>query len=51
MKNKSDIYRDRKTGEVVVIDENGEECFRGQYSEQIVSIANCIYLAHKYKDK
>lgn len=51
MKNKSNIFRDRNTDEVVVIDETGNEIFREQYSAQIVSIANCIYLAHKYKDR
>ena len=51
MKNKSDIFRDRNTNEVVVIDETGKEIFREQYSKQIVDIAHCIYFAHKYKDR
>lgn len=48
MKNKSDILRDRATNDVVVYDENGKECFRRPYSKQTVSIANAIYMAHKY---
>lgn len=51
MKNKSDIRRDRATNDVVVYDENGKECFRRAYSEQTVSIANAIYMAHKYTQK
>ena len=51
MKNKADIFHDRKAGDVVVIDERGKEIFRRKRSEQIISIAHSIYLAHKYKEK
>lgn len=51
VKNKADIYRDRRTGDVVVLDESGSEVFRRPYSQEIVSIANAIYMAHKYAPK
>lgn len=47
-KNLSDIFRDWTTGEVVVLDERGKECFRRHHSRQIVSIAHDIYMYHKY---
>lgn len=49
-KNKADIRRDRATNDVVVYDENGKECFRRPYSQEILSIANAIYMAHKYTE-
>ena len=51
MKNKADIRRDRATNDVVVYDENGKEIFRRPYCEQVLSIANAIYMAHKYTPK
>ena len=50
MKNKADIKRDRQTNDVVVYDEHGKEVFRKPYSQQILSIANAIYMYHKHKD-
>lgn len=49
--NKSDIRVDRNTLEVVVVDENGIEIFRKPKTEQYVSIANAVYMCHKYKSK
>lgn len=49
MKNKADMRRDHNTNEVVVYDENGKEVFRKPYTEQFISIANPIYMYHKYK--
>lgn len=49
-KNRSDIFRDWTTGEVVVLDETGKECFRRPHSRQIVSIAHSIYSYHKHID-
>lgn len=51
MKNKADIRRDRATNDVVVYDENGKEIFRRPYCENVLSVANAIYMAHKYKPK
>lgn len=48
MKNKADIKRDRQTNDVVVYDEYGKEVFRKPYSQQVLSIANTIYMYHKH---
>ncbi len=49
MKSKTDIFIDRQTGDVVVSDERGKEVYRAPKTEQHVSIANSIYMYHKYK--
>jgi len=51
MKNQSNIKLDHTTGEVVVLDEHGKEIFRKPKTEQYVSIANDIYMYHRYKDE
>ena len=51
MKNKAEINVDRQTGEVVVVDERGKEVYRAPKTEQHISIANTIYMYHKYKDR
>jgi hypothetical protein len=51
MKNKADIFLDKSTLEVVVVDECGVEVFRRAKTEQTVSIANAIYMSHKYGDR
>lgn len=50
-KNKADIRRDRATNDVVVYGADGKEVFRRPYSAQVVSIANAIYMAHKYENR
>lgn len=49
--NKADIFRDRATNEVVVLDRNGKETFRKLYSANIVSVAHLIYMACKYEER
>jgi hypothetical protein len=49
MRNNADITHDRQTGEVIVIDERGKEVYRAPKTEQHISIANTIYMYHKYK--
>ena len=49
MRNNADIALDRQTGEVIVIDERGKEVYRAPKTEQHISIANTIYMYHKYK--
>ena len=51
MKNKADIFVDHSTQEVVVLDERGVEVFRHSKTAQTVSIANAIYMSHKYGDR
>jgi hypothetical protein len=45
---KADIRRDRKTGDVYVIDGSGKEIFRRPYNPQTVEIAHSIYMSAKY---
>lgn len=51
MKNKSDIFSKVENGItfVVVIDKNGNEVFRREKNKQTISIANNIYMYHKYE--
>lgn len=51
MKNLADITIDRKTGEVVVMDERGKEVYRAPKTEQYISIAHAIYMSHKYRPR
>lgn len=51
MKNGADIKLDRTTNEVVVLDNKGLEVFRKPKTEQFISIANSIYMCHKYSGK
>ena len=51
MTNKADIFVDRATQEVVVLGERGVEVFRRAKTVQTVSIANAIYMSHKYGDR
>ena len=48
-KNKADIRRE--SGDVVVYDASGKECFRRPYSPQVVSLAHTIYMGCRYKPK
>lgn len=45
---RADIFRDRTTGDIVVIGKTGKEVFRRPDSQQIISIAHAIYMAEKY---
>lgn len=49
--NRTNICVDRNTLEVYVVDEKGIEVFRKPKTEQTMSIANTIYMYHKYKNK
>lgn len=51
MKNKSDIKLDYTTNEVLVLNKKGKEVFRKAKTEQNISIANCIYMYHKYNER
>lgn len=48
MKNKADIKLDHYTNEVFVLDKKGKEVFRMPKTEQHISIANTLYMYHKY---
>lgn len=49
MKNRADIKLDYLTNEVVVLNRKGKEVFRKPKTEQHISIANSIYMYHKYE--
>ena len=48
MKNKADIRLDHSANEVLVLDKKGKEVFRKPKTEQHISLANSIYMYHKY---
>jgi L-asparaginase II len=51
MKNRAEISVDRQTGEIVVADDRGKEVYRAPKTERHISIANTLYMYHKYKDR
>lgn len=48
MKSKAEIKIDHSTYDVVVLDELGKEVFRKSKTYQNISIANTIFMYHKY---
>ena len=48
MKSKADIKLDYSTNEIFVLDKKGKEVFRKPKTEQHISLANSIYMYHKY---
>ena len=50
-KNRTDLFIDHNTNEIVVIDATGKEVFRKFKTTQTIAIANAIYMSEKYSYK